>query len=136
MRSILIDTNAYTAFKLGDASIMEIIQHATTIGISPIVLGELLGGFDCGSKNKQNRKELHAFLASSRVRFYPVGSNTANFYSQVYTTLKRKGKPIPTNDMWIAAQALEHGCMVCTYDKHFNAIDGLLTGNILTDFIV
>ena len=62
--------------------------------------------------------------------------NTANFYSQVYASLKRKGSPIPTNDMWIAAQALENGCVVCTYDKHFQAIDGLLIGNTLPELMM
>lgn len=135
MRPILIDTNAYAAFKRGDEAIIEIIQHAEQIGMSPIVLGELLGGFDYGSKSKQNRKELHQFLESSRIKIYPVTIDTASFYSQVYFSLKRKGQPIPTNDMWIAAQALENGCIVCTYDKHFSAIDGLIVGNTLPELM-
>ncbi|MGV3740478.1 MAG: hypothetical protein ACO1N3_04220 [Gammaproteobacteria bacterium] len=53
MRPILLDTNAYSAFKLGDTSIIEVIRHAEVIGISPIVLGELLGGFECGTKAKK-----------------------------------------------------------------------------------
>jgi tRNA(fMet)-specific endonuclease VapC len=100
------------------------------------VLGELISGFDHGQKAKQNRKELHQFLESSRVKIYAVTPDTANFYSQVFLSLKRKGPPIPTNGMWIAAQALEHGCIVCTFDKHFNAIDGLLTGNTLTELFI
>src|SRR5438445_5486911 len=115
MRPVLIDTNAYSAFKRGEKDIIEIIQHAEKIGMSPIVLGELLGGFDHGNKAKQNRHELHQFLTSSRVNIFPLTADTANFYSQVYSSLKRKGHPIPTNDIWIAAQALENGCMVCTY---------------------
>ncbi len=136
MRPILIDTNAYAAFKRGNEEVIEIIQHVEKIGVSPIVLGELLGGFDNGAKSKQNRKELYQFLESSRIRIYPVTIDTANFYSQVYTSLKRKGQPIPTNDMWIAAQALENGCVVCTYDKHFSAIDGLVIGNTLSDLML
>lgn len=135
MRPILIDTNAYAAFKRGNKDIIEIIQQADKIGMSPIVLGELLGGFDQGSKSKQNRKELQQFLESSRIRLYPITLDTANFYSQVYSSLKRKGQPIPTNDMWIAAQALEHGCIICTFDKHFNGIDGLIIGNTLPELI-
>lgn len=72
MRPVLFDTNAYTAFKLADQSIMEIIRHAETIGMSPIVLGELLGGFDHGNNAKKNREELQQFLSSSRIRIYPV----------------------------------------------------------------
>lgn len=136
MRAILLDTNAYAAFKRGDSEIIEIIQCAEQIGISPIVLGELLGGFENGGKAKQNRKELHQFLESSRIRIYPLTPDTANYYSQVYGSLKRKGHPIPTNDMWIAAQALENGCTVCTFDKHFRVIDGLITGNTLTELTI
>lgn len=136
MRPILIDTNAYTAFKRGNEEIIDIIQNVEIIGVSPIVLGELLGGFDFGTKSTQNRKELHQFLESSRIKIYPLTLDTSNFYSQVYSSLKRKGQPIPTNDMWIAAQALENGCVVCTYDKHFSVIDGLVIGNTLPDLIL
>jgi len=136
MRPILLDTNAYAAFKRGHEEIIEIVQTVETIGLSPIVLGELLGGFEHGTKPAQNRKELYQFLESSRIRIYPATLDTAVFYSQVYSSLKRKGHPIPTNDMWIAAQALENGCVVCTYDKHFSAIDGLITGNTLSDLML
>ena len=104
--------------------------------MSPVVLGELLSGFDHGGKAKQNRKELHQFLESSRISIYPITLDTANFYSHVYLSLKRKGQPMPTNDMWIAAQALENVCALCTYDKHFNAIDGLLIGNTLEELML
>jgi tRNA(fMet)-specific endonuclease VapC len=136
MRPILIDTNAYVAFKKGDASIMEIIQHAETLAISPVVLGELLGGFECGNKTKKNLDELQQFLQSSRIRVFSMTADTAKFYSQVYLALKNKGHPIPTNDMWIAAQALENGCVLCSYDKHFKAIEGLITGVALSELSV
>lgn len=136
MRPILFDTNAYSAFKLGNSDILEVIKYADVIGISPIVLGELVSGFDAGNKAKKNREELQTFLSSSRIRIYPLTSDTANFYSHVYTALKNKGNPIPTNDMWIAAQTLEQGCVLCTYDKHFKAIDGLLTGNTCSELII
>jgi len=96
----------------------------------------LLGGFECGSKIKQNRDELHQFLQSSRIRLFPITLDTANFYSQIYCSLKHKGKPIPSNDMWIAATALENGCVLCSYNKHFKAIDGLISGTTLSELIV
>lgn len=133
MRPVLLDTNAYTAFKLGEKSILEIIQHVEIISISSIVLGELLGGFAKGNKTQQNRTELQQFLNSSRVRIYPVTADTANFYSHIYARLYSKGKPIPTNDMWIAAQALEHGCILCSYDKHFSAIEDLIVATHLSE---
>lgn len=136
MRPILIDTNAYVAFKRNDASVLEVIQVAETIAISSIMLGELLSGFECGNKTKKNRDELQDFLRSSRIRLYSVTADTANFYSQIYSSLKNKGKPIPTNDMWIAAQALENGCVLCSYDQHFKEIESLISGAHLSELIV
>ena len=136
MRPVLFDTNAYASFKKNEAAIIEIVRYAEVICISPIVIGELTAGFDAGNKTKQNKIELQEFLASSRVVVYPITLDTSHFFSQIYCILKRKGKPIPTNDMWIASQALEHGCVVCTHDKHFSFIEGLISGNTVTDLFV
>lgn len=135
MRPILVDTNAYAAFKRGDPSILEVIQHAEILVMSPIVLGELLSGFESGSRTKKNRDELQHFLQSSRIRIFAITSDTANFYSQIHFSLKNKGKPIPTNDLWIAAQVLENGCVLCSYDNHFKFIDGLISGNTTSELI-
>ena len=135
MRPILIDTNAYVSFKRGKQSILEIFQYAEFLAMSPIVIGELLSGFECGNKTKKNRNELQQFLQSSRVRLFSLSSDTANFYSKIYFSLKNKGKPIPSNDMWIAAQALENGCVLCSFDKHFKMIEGLISGTLISDLI-
>ncbi len=136
MRPVLIDTNAYAAFKRGDTSIFEVIQHAEILAISPVVLGELLSGFESGNRTKKNRDELQRFLQSSRIRIFSITSDTANFYSQIHFSLKKKGKPIPTNDMWIAAQVLENGCVLCSYDNHFKFIDGLISGSTFSELII
>lgn len=136
MRPILIDTNAYVALRQGEESVVEIIQSAEILGISPIVLGELLGGFEAGNRAKKNREELHEFLQSSRIRIFPLTADSANFYSQIYSSLRSKGHPIPTNDMWIGAQALEHGCILCTFDKHFKAIEGLISGASVSQLMI
>ena len=136
MRPILLDTNAYSAFKLAKAEIVTVIKHAEIIAMSPVVLGELLGGFARGTKSIKNRQELQEFLASSRVKFYPITEDTANFYSKIYAALINKGKPIPTNDLWIAAQAMENGCGLCSYDSHFTFIEGLITGKSCAELII
>lgn len=136
MRPILFDTNAYASFKRNEKSIIEIVQSAELIGITPIVIGELIAGFEGGNKVQQNKVELEQFLESSRVIIYPITRDTSFFFSQIYSSLKNKGKPIPTNDMWIASQALEHGCVVCTHDKHFSFIEGLISGNTAVDLFV
>ena len=135
MRKILLDTNAYVAFKRGDSEALAIIQHAPTIGISTVVLGELLAGFACGNRTARNRAELAAFLESSRVRVHPATETTADHYAIVFSTLRAKGRPIPTNDLWIAATAIEHGYAVYTNDRHFDQIDNLRSGQELDDFL-
>ena len=135
MKNILIDTNAYAAFKRGNAEAVEIIQRAPTIGINSIVIGELLAGFISGKHAVRNRQELKRFLDSPRVILLPITDDTANYYANIYLNLRSKGKPIPTNDMWIAASTLQHSFSLFTYDDHFMHIDGLLTGASLMDFI-
>lgn len=136
MRPILLDTNAYSAFKKSNKEILEVIQLAEEIALSPVVLGELFAGFDGGNIAKQNKAELQNFLDSTRVRTYPITSDTSIFFSQVFNMLRKKGRPIPTNDIWIAAQALEHGFVVCTFDGHFQEIDGLITGNTYLELMI
>jgi tRNA(fMet)-specific endonuclease VapC len=135
MRPILVDTNAYTAFMLGNAAVVEVLAHAERICVNSIVLGELLGGFAAGVRESKNRAELARFLASPRVEVLPVTAQTADSYALVYAGLRRKDQPIPTNDLWIAASALEHGAALLTRDAHFSQIDGLRCGRKLDDFL-
>jgi predicted nucleic acid-binding protein len=135
MRPILIDTNAYTAFMLGDTAVVEVLAHAERICLNSIVLGELLGGFAAGTREAKNRAELARFLDSPRVEVVPVTALTADSYALAYSNLRRKGQPIPTNDLWIAASALEHGAALLSRDRHFGQIDGLRCGQRLEDFL-
>jgi len=136
MNKILLDTNAYVAFKRGDKDALRIIQKAATIGFSVIVLGKLLAGFTAGSKESTNREELKTFLDSPRVVLLNVSETTSEFYTKIFSGLKEKGKTIPTNDLWIAATALEHGYAIFTYDRHFKEIDGLLIGSKPSDLLL
>lgn len=135
VREILLDTNAYSAFKRNVTEAVEIIRHTPLIGISSIVLGELMGGFAAGGREAINRHELEQFLDSKRVRALDIEKATAECYAIIYRSLRQKGQPIPTNDMWIAATALQHGLALFTYDSHFRYVDGLSIGNRLSDFI-
>lgn len=127
MKNILVDTNGYSAFKKGMSEAVEIIRLAASIGFSTIVLGELLAGFVCGSREANNRKELGDFLSSPRVRLHQPDDVTAEFYAKIFKQLRQDGRPIPTNDLWIAATSLQHGYGVFTHDDHFTAIDNLIT---------
>lgn len=126
MKRILIDTNAYAAFKQDDTTAVNVIRTSAYIGINIVVLGELYSGFKGGSREARNKKELIQFLDSPRVDTILMDEETAEFYAKIHWDLKKKGKPIPSNDIWVAASAMRYGLALFTYDEHFKSIDGLL----------
>ena len=135
VRDILLDTNAYAAFKRGLPEVVEVMAHAPRIGSKSLVLGELLSGFAVGTRAAENRQELEQFLASERVHQLVIDAATAAQYAGVYRDLRRRGRPMPTNDMWIAASALQHGCAVCSDDGPFHEVSGLHVGMQLDAFL-
>ena len=126
MKSLLIDTNIYTHALRGDQQVVSILRGANKIGISSISLGELLSGFKAGARDAQNRRELMEFLDSPRVEIYTIDEDTAEFYAEIMSRLRKLGKPIPTNDIWIAAIAFQHGLKLFSKDAHFQLIPGLM----------
>jgi tRNA(fMet)-specific endonuclease VapC len=126
VRRILIDTNIYSAFKSNDHEIVRALQTVDEIHVSTTVLGELLAGFKAGSSEARNRRELEGFLNRPRIYFDSIDAGTAEFYAHVYLMLRVKGAPIPTNDIWIAASAMQHGLALYSRDRHFTVIDGLI----------
>ena len=126
---IMLDTSAYVGFKRNVAETVEIIVRAELILFSPIVLGELLFGFRSGTRFKENMADLVNFLDHEAVELVQVGKITSDRYSRIATQLKQQGTPIPTNDIWIAAQTLEHGAELITSDQHFEKITGLVYSN-------
>jgi predicted nucleic acid-binding protein len=123
---ILLDTSAYSAFKRGIESVLGIIQSAGTIIVPVVVLGELKAGFKIGTRESRNIDELNEFLSSSRVSIADVTAETTEFYAELFRQLRKKGTPVPTNDLWIASLALEHGCFLSTMDDHFRKIPGII----------
>ena len=99
------------------------------------MLGELLAGFAAGTRESKNRSELAQFLNSPRVGVYPVTADTAVSYALVCASLRRKGQPIPSNDLWIAASALEHGAALLSLDVHFANVEGLRLGQRQCHFL-
>ncbi|MBI4849124.1 MAG: type II toxin-antitoxin system VapC family toxin [Nitrospirae bacterium] len=126
MKRVLMDTNTYTAFKKNDPAAVNVFRTVEYIGVNIVVLGELLSGFKGGNKEARNRKELEQFLDSPRVNIIQVDEETAEFYARIYWDLKKKGKPVPSNDLWVASSAMRHGLALFTYDEHFDNIDGLI----------
>ena len=132
---ILMDTNAYVEFKRGNQQTLDILRYAQTIAINNVVLGELLAGFSVGNQEAENQRELYQFLEMPRVKLLTSNEVTAKYYAMIYKQLRNKGKPIPTNDMWIAATAMQYHLTLLSYDKHFANIEGLSSGQQLNDFL-
>lgn len=119
---VLLDTSAYSAFLRGHQDIVDVVQQADTVALNAVVLGELLAGFAKGKQSKKNRQHLDRFLQSRRVRVLRLDQATALCYSKILTFLRQEGTPVPTNDIWIASNAMEFGFQLVTTDSHFGKI--------------
>ena len=125
MKRVLIDTNIYIEVMFGNPEIVRKLQKVDMIGLSAISIGELLASFKIRKKQSEQVSQFEEFLDSPRVKLCSVTYSTADFYSEIYLRLRKAGTPIPTNDIWIAATALEHGFRIFTLDKHFQNIAGI-----------
>ena len=126
MERILLDTNAYTALLKGNSFISDLLTESSAVLFSPIVFGELIDGFIGGTKEKENREILQRFRERPRTILVPNTDTTAEWFAMIKQQLKKKGTPIPINDVWIAASCMEHGAMLISFDSHFSKIDGLM----------
>jgi tRNA(fMet)-specific endonuclease VapC len=124
---IMIDTSAYAAFLRGHTEIKLSLQQAEGISLNPVIIGELIAGFLRGRQENKNRAILQEFLSSARVKMVVIDEDTSERYAFISTYLRRKGTPIPTNDLWIAASAMQHGLKVLTTDKHYLEIPQVIT---------
>ena len=120
-----MDSNAYSEFMRGNHRVRELVHGADEILLSAVVVGEQLFGFRRGTRFGQNLAELRSFLDRPYVSFVPVGPVTSDRYSRIMALLKSKGRPIPTNDVWIAAHAMETGADLVSADRHFQHVDGI-----------
>ncbi len=123
---IILDTNAYVAFKRGHDLVVDRVRNAHRVVFSTVVVGELMFGFRYGSRTAKNMEELAKFLDNPYVEIVPVTITTADRFGRVATELRRNGSPIPTNDIWIAAHAFETGAELLSFDRHFERVDGLV----------
>ncbi|MCA9413738.1 MAG: type II toxin-antitoxin system VapC family toxin [Candidatus Omnitrophica bacterium] len=125
MEVVLLDTNAYTAYRRGDREVFRALSQAGSVLFSFFVYAELLEGFRGGTRDKENRNSLEDFLAKPGVRLAIPTIRTAEYFAIVKNRLRAIGRPIPLNDVWIAAQCLEHGALLLTMDAHFDSVEGL-----------
>ncbi|MBT3276229.1 MAG: type II toxin-antitoxin system VapC family toxin [Spirochaetales bacterium] len=129
MSRVLVDTNAYTALMIGANRVAEELKHCEAVLLSPVVLGELYDGFKGGSRQRENHAILGKFRDKPRTVSIAITENTAEWFAEIKQMLRKKGLPIPINDVWIAASCMEHGARLVSYDAHFSRIDGLLCWN-------
>ena len=123
---LLLDTSAYVGFKLGHPRLVDYLSQSDTIYVSPILVGELVLGFRNGSRFQENMEGLNRFLSHEVVEKIAIGELTADRYSRIAARLKLRGTPIPSNDIWIAAQTMEYGAELVTMDRHFEKVAGIV----------
>jgi predicted nucleic acid-binding protein len=120
---VILDTNALSAFADGEAGVGEVLRRQTRAAIPVIVLGE----FRYGIAQSKHRSAYEAWLESELPHFdvLDVTAETADSYATLRTALKRSGRPIPANDAWIAALALQHRLPILSRDQHFDVVPDL-----------
>lgn len=125
MTRIILDTNAYILYAKKDIKVINKILKSDEVCISVISCGELTAGFLKGSKSEANNTNLKKFLSNSKIRLLGVNKKTSEIYGKIYFGLQKIGKPIPINDIWIAACAIETNSILITHDRHFLSIPDL-----------
>ena len=123
MNAAVIDTNVLIdCFQRGGGAANAISDYDRIL-VCPAVIGEFKAGIDIGTKRGKKAKALlDEFLDDPAVEIVPFTDETAEYYAGIYRALKEKGMPLPTNDIWIAAAALEHSATVLSGDAHFSRV--------------
>ena len=119
----LLDTNIVIALFAGEQSVMDHLKDANEVYIPSIVIGELYYGAKKSSQASKNLQRIETFIASNII--LACDSVTAFHYGNIKEQLRQKGKPIPENDIWIAAIALQFKSILVSRDEHFSAVQGL-----------
>jgi tRNA(fMet)-specific endonuclease VapC len=120
---VILDTNALSAVADNEPSAVRIFSQAATIELPVIVLGEYRFGIAHSRRRNDYEKWLGELTAATRV--LPVDDETSSQYARIRAELKKAGRPIPSNDLWIAALARQHRFSLMSQDQHFDAVQGL-----------
>jgi tRNA(fMet)-specific endonuclease VapC len=120
----LLDTNIVIALFAADASVQAHLKAATEVFVPSVVLGELYYGARKSGRPGDNIKRVDDFAGASVV--LACDAATATNYGQVKDGLRTKGRPIPENDIWVGALALQYGLTLVSRDTHFNEVTGLV----------
>jgi tRNA(fMet)-specific endonuclease VapC len=126
--SLLLDTNFVVALIAGEAAVVARVGSAERAFLPSIVVGELYYGAFRSSRVQANVARVDRLVISRAV--LAATAVTARQYGALKNLLRQAGRPIPENDLWIAARAIEHGLTLLTRDQHFAGIAGLTTENV------
>jgi tRNA(fMet)-specific endonuclease VapC len=122
---LLLDTNRLSDALAEVDEVIERLESAEAIHVPVIALGEIRSGFARGRRPAENEARLQWFLSQDGVITLGVDAPVSHRYAEIHRALRARGAPIPTNDLWIAAMAIELGLIVYTRDAHFAAVPGL-----------
>ena len=120
----LLDTNIVIAIFANDAVVLQCLAQANEVFVSIIVLGELYYGACKSIHVEENIARIDEFAANSVV--LTCDTETAHQYGNIKNSLRAKGRPLPENDIWIAAVARQYGLTLISRDSHFSEVDDLL----------
>lgn len=119
----LLDSNIIIALFASDKAVLEAVDEAEEVFIPSIVIGELYYGAQKSGKRQANVARVDSFVQVNTI--LDCDRETARWYGQIKSALQAKGRPIPENDIWIAALARQHGLILATRDKHFHEVDSI-----------
>ena len=119
---LALDTNAYSDAARGEESAVDVLATADRVYVPFVVLGELRAGFAVGTKGRRNEAMLARFLDSPRVETLFADEQTTHHYARLFSHLRKKGTPVPTNDLWIAALVVQHDLQLLSRDAHFEKL--------------
>jgi len=128
---LALDTNAYSALQQGaKTALNKLISTASSVALPLTVVAELRAGFAYGNQEPDNLAKLEGFMASPRASVLYPDDQTASLYAKIWSDLRRKGRPIPTNDIWIAALCIQNDYALSTNDSDFEYVALLRTALI------
>jgi tRNA(fMet)-specific endonuclease VapC len=124
-RRCVLDTSAYSQLKRGHRKALRLVHDATHVLMPTIAIGELVSGFHQGPSPREHEAALEAFLAEPFVSVVDIDRAIAIRYGEVFADLRKRGRPIPVNDVWIAAVTLACDAELVTCDGDFDSVRGL-----------
>lgn len=120
---LVLDTNAYCLCDVGQERALTLVERAASLFVPTVVYGELYYGFRHGQRFNTNLERLDQFIQEYDVQVIDIDLDIARKFGDIFAFLRKKGTPIPTNDIWIAASCMSVGGVLLTADQHFQHLE-------------